>query len=288
MKNGCRICSSLNVKELYQKNNKSVFICNACGVFFLASVPDIQSLKMFYDSNFRDGVYSNRLREHAVRLRTETFRMWFRILDNYIPQSGTLLDVGCADGIALGIAGERGLEVYGNDISTEASLRAKDLWNGRIYSGITLHELPFEKEFFDCVTMFDFIEHTTNPVEYLQYAGNFLKRGGVLIIATHDAGNWMRWIMGSNWSYLTPDEHFYWFTSKALESILRRSGFNVETIRRVSKYVSMDFLYHEIQNSSRFLHGFLELAKMLLPDVLWRAPLRVRLGELLAVASKAD
>lgn len=94
-------------------------------------------------------------------------------------QWGTILDVGCGDGLFFPVLSRMG-EVEGvepgetrGDISDQA--------NGRI------HRVPFDNQFdpgkqFDLVLMLDVLEHLDQPVEALITAERLLKPGGTLFL----------------------------------------------------------------------------------------------------------
>lgn len=249
-------------------------------------LPDNETLKNYYEKNYLSGRYLNRTSDYAVRLREKTFEGWFELIKDLLPPDGTLLDIGCGDGTAMNVAQKYGFDVYGNDISDNASKNVKKGLGEKIYSGISIENINLREKSFDCITMFDFIEHIDNPLRYLYICHDLLKEEGRLIVSTHDSKSILKKIMGKNWSYLNPDEHLNFFTKKTLKIFLRNSGFKISFIENVPKYVNLEFLYNELKWTSNFLYRIFSLTKKIMPSKLWNAGFHFYFGEILCVAVK--
>lgn len=280
------ICENGVLQKLFNKAGRDIYECNFCGLLTVYPVPDNEGLKDYYEKSYLNGRYFNRTLQYAVELREKTFFYWFNLIKNFVPPGGRLLDIGCGDGTAMRVAEKFGFYVFGNDISESASDVAKKYWGERIYTGKTIGEFNLEKKFFDCITMFDFIEHTDKPLKYLTTANALLKDDGHLIISTHDAGSVFRKIMGKNWSYLNPEEHLNCFTKKALKILLEKSKFRVKWMDNVLKYINFEFLRNEFYYTSKFLHSTFNLLKGITPVRFWNRAFPFYFGEILCVAEK--
>lgn len=117
---------------------------------------------------------------------------------------GSVLDVGCgAGGFLLTLPAD--IQRYGVEPSVAAASAAEAA--GVQVLATTLEDLSADKHF-DVITMIDVIEHVADPKELLDQALTHLASGGVLIIATGDAGNgsWRR-IFRSRFWYSSFPEH---------------------------------------------------------------------------------
>jgi 2-polyprenyl-3-methyl-5-hydroxy-6-metoxy-1,4-benzoquinol methylase len=280
------VCNKGTLTLRYEIEGKKIYECNFCELTTVRPLPNYDSLKSYYEENYASGRYSNRTYEYAVRLRKKTFKEWFRKIDGLLSRNGTLLDIGCGDGTAMDVADEYGFVVYGNDISENASKNAKKKWGERIYSGIPAENIKMENNFFDCIVMFDFIEHTTHPEQYFNLSYNLLKDNGKLVISTHDGKSIFKKLMGKSWSYLNPDEHLNIFTKTTLKIFLENAGFKINFVENVPKYVNLEFLYNELKWTSNFLYKIFSLTKKVIPSKLWDAGFYFYFGELLCVAEK--
>lgn len=280
------LCDNGILSLKYKKNDSYIFQCDFCELMTVRPLPDRETLKNYYEKNYLSGRYANRMNDYAVRLRERTFDLWFALIKDLLPASGTLLDIGCGDGTAMNVAQKYGFDVFGNDISENATKNVNNGLREKIYAGISIENINLRRRSFDCITMFDFIEHTDNPLSYLNICHDLLKDEGRLIISTHDTKSIMKKIMGRHWSYLNPDEHLNFFTKKSLKIFLEISGFKISFIKNVPKYVNLEFLYNEFKWTSNLLHRIFSLIKKILPSKLWNAGFYFYFGEILCVAVK--
>ena len=96
----------------------------------------------------------------------------------------TLLEPGCGRGEHLRLFKELGLDVYGLDLSPEASVLAEDL-------DITIFDLetgglPYPDDHFDIIYSKSFLEHIRDPSKFLKEAYRVLKPGGLLLSLVPD------------------------------------------------------------------------------------------------------
>jgi len=65
-----------------------------------------------------------------------------------------------------------------------------------------------DEDFFDIITMIDFIEHVGAPMSILVKASRLLRPGGQLVILTPNADSLSRRLMGLRWLHYKV-EHLY-------------------------------------------------------------------------------
>ena len=75
---------------------------------------------------------------------------------------------------------------------------------------------------FDVVTLWDVLEHTTDPKSTLQACRRLLKPGGMLVVNYPDIGSWIARGMGRRWVFLL-SVHLTYFTPATLERMLRET-----------------------------------------------------------------
>lgn len=118
--------------------------------------------------------------------------------------------------------------------------------------GLKVHASPFAnvelgKVAFDVITMWDYIEHSTDPAGDLRRAAELLRPGGMLAVSTGDAGSIVARVSGHRWHLLTPRHHNFFFTRSSLEQAFRAAGFEIRTAAYTSSFYSLHYLVHKLQ-----------------------------------------
>ncbi len=105
-----------------------------------------------------------------------------RALADIAGHFGRLLELGCGSGRFLrAIAAARpDLETFGCDISPRLVAKAEAAGGGVRYLMGSLTEAPIAPSCIDIVTMFDVLEHVTNPSAGIAEAARVLRPGGML------------------------------------------------------------------------------------------------------------
>ena len=133
---------------------------------------------------------------------------------------GTLLDIGTAAGGFLAAATARGWKAEGCEPN-----RWLAEWGARHY-GVRIRpggvfDQDYEPASFDVVTLWDVIEHTTNPRAVLEHCRSLLKPGGVLVVNYPDIGSWIARALGRRWLFLT-SVHLHYFDRRTMRGCSSR------------------------------------------------------------------
>ncbi len=209
--------------------------------------------------------------------RVLTFRRNLRPLEELMPPADgrRLLDVGCYIGVLLEIAQERGWEAWGVEPSRWAveEARRKGL---RVMAG-TLKEADFADEFFDVVTMWDVIEHLTDPMGELREVHRILKIGGIVCIHTMNIESLFAKLMGPRWPWLM-EMHLYYFSPRTLTKMLEKAGFQVIRSINQGRFLRLGYLISRLEPYNKAISRVLSgLARMLR---LATIPVPINLGDL--------
>ena len=141
--------------------------------------------------------------------------------------------MGCFTGRFLLEAKADGWNVAGTEISEPAVNFNLNKNNIKVH----LHNLmdglgQLEGNSYDVVTLFDVIEHVSDPKKYLQVIYSLLRPGGLLFIDTPNFNSITRYILGSDWSVFFPWHRFY-FSKESMANILINTGFTVINLTSV-------------------------------------------------------
>jgi 2-polyprenyl-3-methyl-5-hydroxy-6-metoxy-1,4-benzoquinol methylase len=166
-----------------------------------------------------------------------------------------LLDVGCHIGIMVELAKARGWEAWGVEPSTWAAeqARARGL---RVITG-TLETAGVADDYFDVVTMWDVIEHLTDPAAELHQVHRVLKPGGVFAIHTIDIESLFARLMGRRWPWLM-EMHLYYFSPRTLGKMLAQTGFEIMRSSAQGRFLRLGYLSTRIEPYSKLAYRALD------------------------------
>lgn len=268
--------------------------CPACGTQALDPQPDDPTLARIYQQDYYDAWGIQRDESLTRQLKRATFAHLLRPLARRDGDGGPplrLLDCGAATGYLMQEAAEAGMEPYGVELSEFGAARiAEQFGSDRAFCG------PFERasfagfdaDFFDVVTMIDFIEHVRDPEAALAKAHRLLRPGGRIVLLTPNAASLSRRLMGLRWLHYKV-EHLSYFTPAGLSRCLERVGFAGVRTGGAWKTMNLHYVAHQL---SRYPHPLLSPVAIALnrlgPAALSRGTFRVTFGELLATAKKPD
>lgn len=148
-----------------------------------------------------------------------------------LSRDAAILDVGCGTGQFLEDIWDFPNR-YACDVSLEALRLTAQRNPGIALQRMEAHEpLPFADVRFDCVTLFDVIEHVADDAELLQKIDARLKPGGILVLSTPNPRSVGKRIKGRQWFGYRDETHCNIQDLPYFERLLDRSGFAIEDVR---------------------------------------------------------
>jgi 2-polyprenyl-3-methyl-5-hydroxy-6-metoxy-1,4-benzoquinol methylase len=160
------------------------------------------------------------------------------------PNGRPLLDVGCYTGVFVEIAERHGWEAWGLEPSRWAVKQARARGLDVIQGTLTTASLP--EAYFEVVTLWDVIEHLTDPCKALQQAHHVLRPGGLVVIHTIDIESPFARLLGERWPWLM-EMHLYYFSRQTLRVMLGRCSFEVISIRPQGRYLRLGYLMSRLR-----------------------------------------
>ncbi len=213
--------------------------CRQCGLVYTDPRPDGHDIIETYQT-VEDLLY---IEEREGRVLT--FEHHLKPLERLTgsPNGRPLLDVGCYTGVFVEIAAGHGWDAWGVEPSRWAVEQAQARGLHVVQGTLETADLP--QATFDVVTMWDVIEHVTDPLRTLQQAYRLLKPGGLVVVHTIDIESPFARLMGARWPWLM-EMHIYYFSRRTLRAMLEKCGFQVLSDRPQGRYLRLGYLMNRV------------------------------------------
>ena len=287
----CNLCGERVVVPdavRWHKDGFDVVQCPGCGLLFRAKLPaeteleEIYGADYFVDRSAHGGQgYAHYLADEEVHRLVARRRL--DLLERFGARD-PLLDVGAAAGFFLDEARARGWRVRGADVSDamagEARRLGLDVVTGRF------DQLEAEPGEFGTVTMWDYIEHTLDPVRELRRARALLSGSGVLALSTGDSATAVARLSGSRWHLLTPRHHNYFFTGRTLQQTLHRAGFRILWTGHPGARYTLRYLVHKLRTAAPRSRALAQADERVAPSRIGRVTVPVNLRDIITVVAQ--
>ncbi|RLC62072.1 MAG: hypothetical protein DRI79_10265 [Chloroflexi bacterium] len=213
--------------------------CRRCGLVYTDPRPEGHDIIETYQA-VEDPLY---IEEREGRVLT--FEHHLKPLERLTgsPNGRPLLDVGCYTGVFVEIAARHGWDAWGVEPSRWAVEQAQARGLHVVPGTLETADLP--EAYFDVVTMWDVIEHLTDPRGALQQTYRLLKPGGLVVVHTIDIESLFARLMGARWPWLM-EMHIYYFSRRTLRAMLEKCGFQVLSDRPQGRYLRLGYLANRV------------------------------------------
>lgn len=225
----CPICS----KAMQNKICTYTYYCEGCVYWAAFLQPNINSKDDFVFSEERD---DKDILSFLDAIRIRNFNLILDKIDSRrVRDVLNILDIGCASGLFLKMAGERGHMATGiepNSVMAKITLgKGFDVVNGYFPDSIQ----PTSK--FDVIIFNDVFEHIADLNEILNSCNIFLNDDGMLVISLPNSGGIffrlakllaMAGVSGPwnrLWQVMFYTPHLHYFNSASLDSLLKKHDF---------------------------------------------------------------
>lgn len=255
--NLCALCGTPDGTPLFAVDGSLHVRCDSCELVREASRP--MATSKVYDSDYYStesskGGYANYVLDASINKLT--FEERLASIEQHLGRKGRLLDVGCALGDFVEVAVEQGWDAEGVEISAYAAAEARSK-GLRVYTGV-LEDLRLPSGSYDVITLYDVVEHLTDPVATLREVYRLLSPGGVLHMVTPNVGGLQARVLGSKWYHYKPGEHIYLFSPTTAREVVGRAALDWKGWARSGSYVTITYVFSRLRYYAPALFGALE------------------------------
>jgi|JI8StandDraft_2_1071088.scaffolds.fasta_scaffold28934_2 SAM-dependent methyltransferase len=198
------------------------------GLVFLANRPVAEALPVIYPDHYepyRFESFPGLLR----RARDWVQRGKVRVIRQYAPPGGDILDVGCGSGQLLRLIrahGRADWKLHANEMHQPSLDRLAE--QGFITHAGPIQQVPGDA-LFDVIVLNQVIEHFADVHGLLAACRRLLRPGGVLLIETPStSGMDFELFKTRHWGGYHVPRHFYLFNAHSLGQLLAEHGFAVK------------------------------------------------------------
>ncbi len=279
----CSVCGANDVYFWFEKNSFDLYKCRKCELIFTELVPDVSKI---YSEDYFSGAkcgFGYVDYDKDKQAMADTFDFYINKIEEFSVGKGNLLDVGAATGYFLEIAKQKNWHGSGVEISPFASEKARAK-GFNVITG-TLENLSVPDEYFSVFTLWDVIEHFSDPKSQLLLANKMLKKGGLIAINTPDAGSFVAKILGRHWHLLMPPEHLIIFNQRNLSMLLKSCGFDVLWIGKVGKKFTIQYALQVFSNKLK-LKPFAQIAEFFKDNALGKINIPINLRDNFLIIAK--
>lgn len=278
----CIVCAADAWTPLY----RDLARCAACGFVRAADLPSRADLSRIYNAGYFAGEeYADYLGDAPAHL--ENFRRRLARITAIAGPIGSTYEIGCAYGLWLRAATERGIRASGIDISAEAVRHAREALRVDAALG-EFADAAIAPGAYQTFCMWDTIEHLAHPETHVAKVAALLPAGGWLFLTTGDIGSPHARREGQRWRMIHPPTHLQYFARDTIARLLARHGLAVAHVESAPVCRS---LYGALGGIERFGSGAVRAAARLgsaiVPSAIAR---RVRfsldLGDIMLVCAR--
>lgn len=209
----CLICN--NNSKILQIG--SYYKCDHCKTRIAKVLPNTPKVQNVLEEHAKSYILGTK---EIFDIPTYTARL--EALRKYTKGAKIVLDFGCGNGNFVKFLQSKNYNALGYDksanITEHLALQKTPLYR---------NEKDIPNFYFDMITCFDVIEHTTNPAEIVETLHKKLKKGGILLITTPNAESISSRALGKYWWVFGSTAHFVLFSIFSLKLLLTSFNFNI-------------------------------------------------------------
>ena len=220
--------------------------CNYCKLVFSSKVfrTEQKDLDQFYEKEYADNYYEGLKADIKLNFENRLPYQYTRIrrIESILTRPVSLIEIGCGPGYFLHVCKKNKIaNVTGIEMNSSERNFVNDELGIRCFKSI--EDVQGEK--FDIIAMFQLLEHTANPIDFIQNCLSLLKKGGHLVVEvpclTNPLVSFYN-VTSFKDSIFFQEPHLYYFHPETLGQIMRR--FTKKENIKISLFQESSFINH--------------------------------------------
>lgn len=238
----CPLCKKTKGEKFLQYKEYELYECAACKLVSPNIRFDMVGNQDVYDD---DAYIKDTIREivDTFEYRKKTYapeRLEYitkKIMD--IPKKQIkILDVGCGPGYFLSHLKDMGIQSKGIELADFLVTMCRE-------RGLNVEKIDLKNETpggYNIITLFDVIEHLTDPVDFFKTLNEKLMPGGYILAYTPSIHSVGYYLMKEMQNTLLPFQHLCFFDKTSLEYLAQHTGFHIHSLEYFGLDI-MDYFY---------------------------------------------
>ena len=177
-----------------------------------------------------------------------------------LPKDARVLDVGCGAGYYLSVLADKGVDYKGLEVVDHLVEYCQAYQKLNVESS-RLEDEPDGR--YDLITMFDVLEHLSDPVCLMNTVKAKLKKDGCCIAYTPNIHSIGFELMGSRQNGLLPFEHFCFFNLKSFDYLSNETGLAIHSVETYGLDLMDYLLMKEYEDGVDYIDGLGEMMNLL-------------------------
>lgn len=244
----CPICENQRFTHLITVKDYSItkevfelIKCSDCGLIITSPRPTADTIGKYYASEeyiSHSGKSKTLFDKIYLIARNITLRLKYKLVMDYCPQPGNILDFGCGTGEFLKFMKRKNWNVTGIEPNETARQKANQLLEIEVSKDL----MEIKDSRVNVITLWHVLEHVHDLNNTLHQIKSLLLPNGHLIIAvpnpnSHDSKHYE-----NHWAAYDVPRHLWHFTESTMTALMNKNGLKVVNVRPMkldSFYVSL-------------------------------------------------
>jgi len=261
----CIICKKskyTTISKNTRDSNHKILKCETCNHVQIFPTMSKKETREFYDQDKQLRAIIDKINFKEMEDKTKLdIRNRYSLISKYINKKSKILEIGSGYGFFLKFLKNKGCNIEGVEISEIRRNYSKKKVNCKIHN-INFNENHIhEIGEFDIITMFQVLEHISEPIQFLKNIKSIMKENGKLIIEVPNLSDiqiknnleYKKWF----WQVA----HVSYYNPQTLKNVLKKVGFvNVE-INGLQRYGLENMFHWKILKKPQLKHPSKKIEK---------------------------